>query len=91
LQQLSVDHFLWSWVAFEQISKISDDESGPLPARKMVQILTDDHEAVAKQGNELISALDDADDPATADMVTDAVKRHQKNAWMLRSSQDASK
>jgi starvation-inducible DNA-binding protein len=80
-----------SLLAFEEISRIEDETGGPLNSQKMIQTLADDHEEMVKEGEALVSALEDVDDAATADLVVDTIKQHQKNAWMLKSSLEAHK
>ncbi len=75
-----------SLVAFEEISHVQDQKGAPMPAQEMIRILVQDHQAIVEEGKELFNLLEDHNDPATSDLVIDSVKRHQKNAWMLRSS-----
>ena len=42
-------------------------------------------EAVARTAREVIAAADAASDEPTADLLTQRMQIHEKNAWMLRS------
>lgn len=72
--------------SFQDLSKIEDENKTPLAANQMVQELEKDHATIIEFGEKLASALEEADDAATNDFVIDCVKRHQKMAWMLKSS-----
>jgi len=55
-------------------------------SRQMAKDLADDHEEISQSIAELISTADDANDAATADLLTKRLGDHEKTAWMLRSS-----
>ncbi len=54
---------------------------------KMLEALIKDNEAIAKQLRITIKIADEITDVGTSDLLTTRVKSHEKNAWMLRSSQ----
>lgn len=54
-------------------------------ARDMVRILLEDHEAICRTVRAAQSVADQAEDDATADLLTGRLANHEKFAWMLRS------
>ena len=70
--------------AFQEITKIADAKEG-VDAKAMIDDLIDSHAAVAATLKTGVDVADNADDPATADMLTGRVTAHDKAAWMLRS------
>lgn len=55
-------------------------------ARQMAKDLADDHEEISQSLAKIINLADDANDLATADLLTQRLGSHEKTAWMLRSS-----
>ena len=55
-------------------------------ALEMVRDLVDGHETLIKGARELVALAEEADDVATADLVTTRIDAHEKTAWMLRST-----
>ena len=51
----------------------------------MIRQLTVGQETVARTARELIPVVDEANDEPTADLLTQRMQVHEKNAWMLRS------
>jgi starvation-inducible DNA-binding protein len=51
----------------------------------MVRKLVEGHEAVARTARSLFPVADEAEDEATADLLTQRIQVHEKTAWMLRS------
>lgn len=56
-----------------------------LDAEDMVRKLVKGNEAIARTAREVIPLTDKANDEATADLLTQRIQLHEKNAWMLRS------
>jgi len=54
-------------------------------ATDMVRLLVQGNEAVAKTARAAFAIVDAADDQPTADLLTQRMDVHEKNAWMLRS------
>ena len=52
----------------------------------MVRILHQGHETVARTAREVFPVEAQADDPPTADLLTQRLDVHEKAAWMLRST-----
>jgi starvation-inducible DNA-binding protein len=73
-----------SFIEFNKITSISEDTDTP-KALEMVQRLTDANEQVISTVREAIKVANDADDEATADLLTERLRVHSKTAWMLRS------
>ncbi len=51
----------------------------------MVRLLVEGNEAVVRTARSIFPAVDKADDEPTADLLTQRMQIHEKNAWMLRS------
>jgi len=73
-----------SYSAFGRLSSIADAEGVP-KATEMTRLLVEGHEAVIRTARALVSAAEEARDQATADLATQLLQVHEKNAWMLRS------
>ncbi len=72
---------------YSQYAKLSSIKETPgVPeAREMVRLLVEGQEAVARTARKLFPAVDKAGDEPTADLLTQRMQIHEKNAWMLRS------
>ena len=73
-----------SYAAFVKLTSI-EEESGTPSAEEMIRQLTIGQETVARTARELIPVVDEANDEPTADLLTQRMQVHEKNAWMLRS------
>ena len=73
-----------TYKAFEKLSSITMEENVP-KATDMIQSLVKGHEAVAKTARDAFEGADEANDQPTADLLTQRMQVHEKNAWMLRS------
>ena len=69
---------------FEQLATIREVEGVPT-AEEMIRHLVNAQEATARTARELFPVVDAANDQPTADMLTQRLDVHEKNAWMLRS------
>ena len=69
---------------FAKLSSISEPQDVP-DALEMVRLLVKGNEAVSKTARAAFSIADDANDQPTADLLTQRMDIHEKNAWMLRS------
>jgi starvation-inducible DNA-binding protein len=74
-----------SYAQFAGLSSIADPPSKPPKALKMVRILVDGHEAVARTARNVFPLADKAGDEPTADLLTQRLTVHEQTAWMLRS------
>src|SRR5690606_7119950 len=73
-----------SYTQFAKLTSIKE-ETGVPEWKDMVQQLVDGHETAARTGREAFKVADDANDQATADLMTQRLEAHEKTAWMLRS------
>lgn len=69
---------------FVKLSSIKESEGVPT-AIEMIQQLVEGQEAVARTARKVFAIADKADDQPTADVLTQRLQVHEKNAWMLRS------
>ena len=51
----------------------------------MVRLLVQGNEAVVRTARKVFPLVDAAHDEPTADLLTQRMQIHEKNAWMLRS------
>jgi starvation-inducible DNA-binding protein len=51
----------------------------------MVRLLVEGNEAVVRTARSVFPVVDKAGDEPTADLLTQRMQIHEKNAWMLRS------
>lgn len=69
---------------YAKLSSISETEGVPT-AEEMIALLVEGQEAVARTAREVFATADKANDEPTADLLTQRLQIHEKNAWMLRS------
>lgn len=70
--------------AFIKLSSIKED-SGQPRAEEMIRLLVDGQEAVVRTARKIFPVVEKAGDEPTADLLTQRMQVHEKNAWMLRS------
>jgi len=70
-----------SYAAYSELSSIPEAEGVPA-ANDMISQLAEGQETVARTAREV---FDGANDQPTADLLTQRMNLHEKNAWMLRS------
>lgn len=75
---------LGSYREFSELSSIAEENSVP-SATDMIRQLVEGQEAVAKTARSVFPATEQANDEASADLLTQRMQIHEKNAWMLRS------
>ena len=73
-----------SYSAYSALTSI-DEGSGEEGAEEMIRQLVIGQEAVARTAREVFPAAEKASDEPTADLLTQRMQIHEKNAWMLRS------
>jgi starvation-inducible DNA-binding protein len=73
-----------SYVAFARLTSI-EEETGVPTAEDMIRQLVAGQEAVVRTARKLFAVVDKAHDEPTADLLTQRMQVHEKNAWMLRS------
>lgn len=75
-----------SMAKFIDLSDIDESDDNDTTS-KMLEALIKDNEVIAKQLRNTIKIADELTDVGTSDLLTSRIKSHEKNAWMLRSSQ----
>jgi len=73
-----------SYSAFSDLTSI-EEASGDESAEEMIRQLVIGQETVARTAREANTAAGEASDEPTADLLTQRMQIHEKNAWMLRS------
>lgn len=73
-----------TYAEYARLSSISEPQSVP-SAEEMIRMLVVGNEAVAKTARVAFRCADEANDQPTADLLTQRLDIHEKNAWMLRS------
>jgi len=73
-----------SYQAYAKLTSIPEEEGVP-PAEEMIRRLVAGQEAVVRTARALFPVVDRAGDEPTADLLTQRMQIHEKNAWMLRS------
>ena len=72
-----------SYKQFVALSSIPEEEGVP-KARDMIRQLVAGQEAVTRTAREVFKVVEKASDQPTADLLTQRMEIHEKNAWMLR-------
>lgn len=62
-----------------------EESIGDIDGDKMIEILLNDHESLARFIRERISLASKLGDEGTADLLIQRLREHEKFAWMLRS------
>jgi starvation-inducible DNA-binding protein len=73
-----------SYSAYSKLTSITEEEDVP-DAEQMIRQLVIGQEAVVRTARSVIKAAEAANDEPTADLLTQRMQVHEKNAWMLRS------
>ncbi|MEX2524229.1 MAG: Dps family protein [Gammaproteobacteria bacterium] len=73
-----------SYKQFAELSSI-EEETGNPSAGEMIRQLVKGQEAVVKTARSVFPVVEEASDEPTADLLTQRMQIHEKNAWMLRS------
>jgi starvation-inducible DNA-binding protein len=73
-----------SYKAFASLTKIEEEEDVP-GAEEMIRQLLIGQETVVRTAREIFPVAESANDEPTADLLTQRMQLHEKNAWMLRS------
>ena len=69
---------------FSRLTAVNEDKDIPA-AKNMIENLVQGQETVVKTARSLIPLVNNANDEATADLLTQRIQLHEKTAWMLRS------
>ncbi len=73
-----------SYAAYAKLTSV-EEGSGEESAEEMIRQLVAGQEAVVRTAREVFSTAETANDEPTADLLTQRMQIHEKNAWMLRS------
>ena len=73
-----------SYRAYAKLTSIEEEEAVP-GAEEMIRQLVKGQEAVVRTARSVFPAAEAAHDEPTADLLTQRMQVHEKNAWMLRS------
>lgn len=72
---------------YKEFSKLTsiDEPEGVPTAKEMIKQLVAGQEAVVKTARSIFPRVEKAGDEVSADLLTQRMQLHEKNAWMLRS------
>lgn len=73
-----------SYSAYAALASVTEAE-GNESAEEMIRQLVIGQETVTRTAREAFTAAEEANDEPTADLLTQRMQIHEKNAWMLRS------
>ena len=73
-----------SYARFSDLTSV-DEAVGDESAEEMIRQLAIGQETIVRTARAAFPAADDANDEPTADLLTQRMQIHEKNAWMLRS------
>ncbi len=73
-----------TYAKFAALSTIREEDGVP-DAKTMIRQLVEGQEAVARTARKIFPVVDKASDEPSADLLTQRMQVHEKNAWMLRS------
>ena len=73
-----------SYKEYARLSSIKEDDGVP-SAEEMIRKLVEGQEAVVRTARSIFPVVNDANDQATADLLTQRMNVHEKTGWMLRS------
>jgi len=73
--------------SFKQFAELTsiEEETGTPSAEDMIKQLLVGQETVVRTTRSIFPFVDEANDEASADLLTQRMQVHEKNAWMLRS------
>lgn len=77
-----------SYKQFAELSSVEEETGKPPAAQEMIRRLVMSQEQVVKTAREVFPLAEEAHDEPTADLLTQRMQVHEKNAWMLRSMLD---
>ena len=73
-----------TYTEYARLSSIKEEPGVP-KADDMIRQLVEGQEAVVRTARSVFPTVDAANDEPTADLLTQRMQIHEKNAWMLRS------
>ena len=72
-----------TYSAFSKLTTIKEQDVNK--AEDMIRVLVESQEAVIRTARLLYPLVNEANDEASADLITQRITSHEKTAWMLRS------
>jgi starvation-inducible DNA-binding protein len=74
--------------SFAQFLKLTslEEETGSVSAEEMLKQLLHDHQIISRNLSRLFEQAELIGDEATVDLITERMRAHEKNTWMLRST-----
>lgn len=75
---------LGSYKAYAALTEIPEEDDAP-DAEEMIHRLLAGQETVVRTARSVFPAVEEAHDEPSADLLTQRMQIHEKNAWMLRS------
>jgi starvation-inducible DNA-binding protein len=73
-----------SYREFGRLASVRESEGSP-DAQEMIRQLVEGQETVVRTARSVFPDAESAGDQPTADLLTQRMQVHEKNAWMLRS------
>jgi starvation-inducible DNA-binding protein len=73
-----------SYKAYAKLTDVKEDDEVP-GAQDMIRNLVQGQETVVRSARAVFPLVDEAGDEPSADLLTQRMQIHEKNAWMLRS------
>jgi len=73
-----------SYKAYAELTDIPEEEGSP-DAEEMIRRLVAGQETVVRTARSIFPSVEEAHDEPSADLLTQRMQVHEKNAWMLRS------
>ena len=73
-----------TYAEYVKLASVKETPGQP-KADEMVKLLVEGNEAVVRTARSVFPMVDKAGDEPTADLLTQRMQIHEKNAWMLRS------
>jgi starvation-inducible DNA-binding protein len=77
-----------TYAAFGKLTSIPETPGVPT-ADEMIRLLVEGNEAVVRTARKVFPLVDKVNDEPSADLLTQRMQVHEKNAWMLRSLLEA--
>lgn len=74
-----------SYREFGKLTAIKEDKGATPKAEEMIRNLVEGQETVTRTARSIFPIVDKVGDEPTADLLTQRMQLHEKNAWMLRS------
>lgn len=73
-----------TYTEFASLGSIPETTGVP-KANEMIRLLVEGQEAVVRTARSIFPSVEQVNDEPTADLLTQRMQLHEKNAWMLRS------